>query len=121
VFVTTVSASDGSARDDRSLPVVRDRGERYASSLRIVHVVERLPRPRLPGLDVYAAGLPKDAARPPAGALLAQRDVLAADGRRFLRCAARYWAAIFGGANALGTCANTDSPAGPGHAGLARR
>ena len=54
MFDTIVWASDGSVRDDRSLPVVRDLCARYASSLRIVHVVERLPGPPLPGLDVHA-------------------------------------------------------------------
>lgn len=54
MFDTILWAADGSARDDRSLPLVHDLCERYASSLRIVHVVERLPGPPLPGLDVHA-------------------------------------------------------------------
>jgi nucleotide-binding universal stress UspA family protein len=54
MFETIVWASDGSARDNRSLPVVHEICERYSSSLRIVHVVERLPGPPLPGVDVHA-------------------------------------------------------------------
>ena len=54
MFDTIVWASDGSARDEQSLPVVREICARYDSSLRIVHVVERLPGPPLPGLDVHA-------------------------------------------------------------------
>jgi nucleotide-binding universal stress UspA family protein len=53
MFDTIVWASDGSARDEQSLPVVREICARYARSLRIVHVVERLPGPPLPGLDVH--------------------------------------------------------------------
>lgn len=53
MFDTIVWASDGSVRDDRSLPVVRDLCERYAGSLRIVHVVERVPDAACPGLDVH--------------------------------------------------------------------
>ena len=49
-----VWASDGSIRDDRSLPLVREICERYVASLRIVHVVERLPGPPPPGIDVHA-------------------------------------------------------------------
>lgn len=54
MFDTIVWASDGSVRDDRSLPVVREICECYSSSLRIVHVVERLPAASCPGLDVHA-------------------------------------------------------------------
>jgi nucleotide-binding universal stress UspA family protein len=54
MFDTIVWASDGSARDDRSLPVVREICARYGASLRIVHVVERLPGPPWPGVDVHA-------------------------------------------------------------------
>lgn len=54
MFDTIVWATDGSVRDDQSLPVVRDLCAGYASSLRIVHVVERLPGPPIPGLDVHA-------------------------------------------------------------------
>jgi nucleotide-binding universal stress UspA family protein len=54
MFDTIVWASDGSVRDDESLPVVREICERYAGSLLIVHVVERLPAASLPGLDVHA-------------------------------------------------------------------
>jgi len=54
MFNTIVWASDGSIRDDQSLPLVRDLCERDSSSLRIIHVVERLPGPPHPGLDVHA-------------------------------------------------------------------
>jgi nucleotide-binding universal stress UspA family protein len=54
MFDTIVWASDGSVRDDRSLSLVRDLCARYAASLRIVHVVERLPGKALPGVDVHA-------------------------------------------------------------------
>jgi hypothetical protein len=54
MFDAIVWASDGSAHDDRSLSVVREICERYSSSLRIVHVVERLPAASCPGLDVHA-------------------------------------------------------------------
>jgi nucleotide-binding universal stress UspA family protein len=53
MFDTIVWASDGSVRDDQSLPVVRDLCRRYTSSLRIVHVVERVPAASCPGLDVH--------------------------------------------------------------------
>lgn len=54
MFDAIVWASDGSLRDDRSLPVARDLCKRYGASLRIVHVVERLPAASGPGLDVHA-------------------------------------------------------------------
>jgi nucleotide-binding universal stress UspA family protein len=54
MFDTIVWASDGSVRGDRSLPVVREICARYADSLRIVHVVERLPGRPLLGVDVHA-------------------------------------------------------------------
>ena len=54
MFDRIVWAADGSARDEQSLPVTREICARYDSSLRIVHVVERLPGPPLPGFDVYA-------------------------------------------------------------------
>jgi nucleotide-binding universal stress UspA family protein len=54
MFDTIVWATDGSVRDDRSLPFVREICGRYGASLRIVHVVERLPGPPWPGADVHA-------------------------------------------------------------------
>jgi nucleotide-binding universal stress UspA family protein len=51
---TILWASDGSVRDDRSLPVVREICDHYAASLRIVHVVERLPAASCPGFDLHA-------------------------------------------------------------------
>jgi nucleotide-binding universal stress UspA family protein len=54
MFDAIVWASDGSLRDDRSLPVARDLCTRYGASLRIVHVVERIPAASWPGLDVHA-------------------------------------------------------------------
>jgi nucleotide-binding universal stress UspA family protein len=53
MFDTIIWASDGSVRDDRSLPVVRDLCRRYSSSLRIIHVVERVPAATCAGLDVH--------------------------------------------------------------------
>lgn len=54
MFDRIVWAADGSARDEQSLTVAREICARYDSSLRIVHVIERLPGPPLRGRDVHA-------------------------------------------------------------------
>lgn len=54
MFDEIVWASDGSVHDERSLPVVREICECCSSSLRIVHVVERLPAASCPGFDLHA-------------------------------------------------------------------
>lgn len=55
MFNRIVWASDGSDRDTQSLSIVRDLCESYNSSLRIVHVVERVPASSGPGVDVHAS------------------------------------------------------------------
>jgi nucleotide-binding universal stress UspA family protein len=54
MFETIVWASDGSAHSNLCLPYVRDLGERYASSMIIVHVIEELAVGALPGPEVHA-------------------------------------------------------------------
>jgi nucleotide-binding universal stress UspA family protein len=54
MFDRILWAADGSARDAHTLSVARELCARYDSSLRIVHVVERVPAPPLSGFDVHA-------------------------------------------------------------------
>jgi nucleotide-binding universal stress UspA family protein len=53
MFKTIVWATDGSANADRALPCVRDVAETYSSSLRVVHVVEKVGGGRLGDADTY--------------------------------------------------------------------
>lgn len=53
MFDAIVWATDGSVRDNRSASLVRNLCEHHASSLRIVHVIERVPTASCPGLDVH--------------------------------------------------------------------